>query len=158
MVIKVYTDGACSGNPGPGGWGVVFSNGENIKCLSGGAEYTTNNQMELRAVVEALNKILQKFSNESRFEVISDSSYVVNAINQKWLKKWEQNGWKTRKHENVKNKNEWLELLSALKELKKLKYEVRFIKVKGHSGNVLNEKADSLAVEESRKRNVKWQK
>lgn len=134
--VIIYTDGACSGNPGPGGWGSVLMYGNNKKEISGGKQDTTNNVMELTAVIEALK--LLKF--KCKVQVYSDSAYVVNAFNQKWIMGWMKNGWKNASKEPVKNKELWEELYQLTKE-----HEVTFIKVKGHSDNEYNNRCDELA-------------
>lgn len=139
--IVCYTDGACSYNPGPGGFAIVFiKNSEDISSLFYGAsEYTTNNRMELTAVVESI-----KLANAKGYEKItvhSDSAYVVNAILNNWHLNWIRNGWVTNQNKPVKNKDLWLKLINLMKEIK---VEVR--KVKGHSGERFNEVADKLAV------------
>ena len=140
--VKLYTDGACSGNPGVGGWGAILIYNDNIKEFSGGNPQTTNNRMELIAVIEGLKK-LKAICN---VEIYSDSAYVVNAINKDWIKNWEKNGWKNSNKENVANKDLWEELLNLLK-----KYPSTFIKVKGHSDNKYNNRCDELAVSEVNK-------
>lgn len=137
--VIIYTDGACSGNPGPGGWGSILMYRENKKEISGGKKDTTNNVMELTAVIEALK--LLKF--KCKVSVYSDSAYVVNAFNQKWIYGWMKNGWKNASKEPVKNKELWEELY----ELTKI-HEVTFIKVKGHSDNEYNNRCDEMAREE----------
>lgn len=134
--VIIYTDGACSGNPGPGGWGSILMYKENKKEISGGAKDTTNNIMELTAVIEAL-KIL-KFPCD--VEVYSDSAYVVNGFNQGWIYNWVKNNWKTSGKEPVKNKELWQELYDLTK-----KHNVKFIKVKGHSDNQFNNRCDEMA-------------
>lgn len=134
--VIIYTDGACSGNPGPGGWGAVLMYKENKKEISGGDNSTTNNIMELTAVIEALK--LLKF--ECNVKLYSDSAYVVNAFNQKWIYGWIKRGWKTSGNEQVKNKELWQELYNLTK-----KHNVEFIKVKGHSDNEYNNRCDELA-------------
>ena len=106
--VTIYTDGACSGNPGPGGWGAILMLGENRKEISGGSENTTNNIMELTAVIEAL-KILKR---PCKVNIYSDSAYVVNAFLQKWIYGWMKKGWKTAGGDPVKNKELWQELYS----------------------------------------------
>ena len=113
--IIIYTDGACSGNPGPGGWGAVLFSGEHKKEISGAEEHTTNQRMELKAVVEALKALKVK---DWDVEVYSDSAYLVNAFTQNWLKKWQQNGWRNSRKEPVANQDLWQELL----QLTSLKY------------------------------------
>ena len=134
--VIIYTDGACSGNPGPGGWGSILMYKENIKEISGAKDDTTNNVMELTAVIEGLK--LLKFP--CKVKLYSDSAYVVNAFNEKWIYGWIKNGWKNSGKEPVKNKELWDELYN----LKKI-HEVEFIKVKGHSDNQYNNRCDELA-------------
>ena len=141
-MIKIYTDGACSGNPGPGGWSVVIASGEKVKVLSGHEIETTNNRMELTAILNALEWCVKK--EISNVEIYSDSAYVVNAINQFWIKKWLANGWTNSKKEEVKNSDLWKRFIYYNKQVK-----AKFIKVKGHSKDTLNEMADKRAVEES---------
>lgn len=136
--ITIYTDGACSGNPGPGGWGSILMYKDNKKEISGGKENTTNNVMELTAVIEGLK--LLKFP--CKVKLYSDSAYVVNAFNQKWIFGWLKNGWKNASKEPVKNKELWEELYNLTKI-----HEVEFIKVKGHSDNEYNNRCDELARE-----------
>ncbi|MGI5911672.1 MAG: ribonuclease HI [Syntrophomonadaceae bacterium] len=135
--IVIYTDGACSGNPGPGGWGAVLLYGERIKEISGSDSSTTNQRMELTAVVEALKAL--KVTNWD-IVVYSDSAYIVNAFRQDWVGKWVRNGWKNSKKENVANQDLWKLLLNLKK-----KNQVRIEKVKGHSGDHWNERCDELA-------------
>ena len=134
--VIIYTDGACSGNPGPGGWGSILMYKGNKKEISGGKENTTNNVMELTAVIEGLK--LLKFP--CKVKLYSDSAYVVNAFVQKWIYGWLKNGWVNSNKEPVKNKELWQELY----ELTKV-HEVEFIKVKGHSDNEFNNRCDELA-------------
>ena len=136
--VLIYTDGACSGNPGPGGWGSILMYGEHKKEISGGKKDTTNNVMELTAVIEALK--LLKF--KCKVSLYSDSAYVVNAFNQKWIYGWLKNGWKNASKEPVKNKELWQELYDLTKT-----HEVTFIKVKGHSDNEYNNRCDEMARE-----------
>ena len=124
--VTVYTDGACSGNPGPGGWGAILMYNENKKEISGAEKETTNNIMEITAVLEAL-KILKE---ECEVKIYSDSAYVVNAFNQGWIYNWRKNNWKTANKEPVKNKELWEKLYELTQ-----KHKVEFIKVKGHSDN-----------------------
>ncbi|NLB52734.1 MAG: ribonuclease HI [Syntrophomonadaceae bacterium] len=135
--IIIYTDGACSGNPGPGGWGAVLMSGSNKKEISGADPQTTNQRMELMAVVAAL-KALKVTGWE--VEVYSDSAYLVNAFGQKWLDKWQQNGWKNSKKEEVANQDLWKELLDLTS-----RNRVTMKKVKGHAGDEYNERCDQLA-------------
>ena len=134
--VVIYTDGACSGNPGPGGWGSILIYDDIRKEISGGKKDTTNNIMEMTAVIEGLK--LLKYPCE--VEVYSDSAYVVNAFNQKWIQGWKKNGWKNSSKEAVKNRELW----EKLDELTSI-HDVRFIKVKGHSDNELNNRCDELA-------------
>ena len=140
--VTIYTDGACSGNPGPGGWGAILMLGKNRKEISGGSENTTNNIMELTAVIEAL-KILKR---PCKVNVYSDSAYVVNAFLQKWIYGWMKKGWKTASGDPVKNKELWQELYGLTKI-----HEVTFNKVKGHADNEFNNRCDEMAVAESKK-------
>ena len=134
--IIIYTDGACSGNPGPGGWGAILMYKDAKKEISGGCKQTTNNIMEITAVVEAL-KCLKV---ESNVQVYSDSAYTVNAFKQGWIYNWMKNGWKTSNGSAVKNKELWQELYELTKT-----HEVEFIKVKGHADNEYNNRCDELA-------------
>ena len=136
--VIIYTDGACSGNPGPGGWGAILMYKGAKKEISGGMKNTTNNIMEITAVVEAL-KCLKV---ESDVEVYSDSAYTVNAFKQGWIYNWMKNGWKTANKEPVKNKELWQELYALTK-----KHKVEFIKVKGHADNEFNNRCDEMARE-----------
>jgi len=134
--VIIYTDGACSGNPGPGGWGTILMCDGVKKEISGGKKDTTNNIMEITAVIEGLK--LLKYPCE--VEIYSDSAYVVNAFNQKWIMGWKKNGWKNSSKEDVKNKELW----QKLDDLVKI-HNVTFIKVKGHSDNEYNNRCDELA-------------
>ena len=134
--VTIYTDGACSGNPGPGGWGAILMYKENKKEISGGKKDTTNNVMELPAVIEALK--LLKFP--CKVKLYSDSAYVVNAFLQNWVINWQRNNWKTADKKEVKNKELWQELV----ELTNI-HDITFIKVKGHSDNEYNNRCDELA-------------
>lgn len=143
-IVRLYTDGACSGNPGPGGWSVVWYGKDKILNRSGGSKNTTNNQMELVAVLEAL-KLIESKSNKITYDICSDSAYVVNAINNGWLYGWRKNDWRTQSGDPVKNAYIWQDLYVTLVSLKMHKYMISFTKVKGHSGNPLNEYADKIA-------------
>ena len=134
--VTIYTDGACSGNPGPGGWGAILMYGDNKKEIFGAKKDTTNNIMEITAVLEAL-KMLKE---ECEVKIFSDSAYVVNAFNQEWIYNWQKNNWKTANKDPVKNRELWEELYSLTK-----KHKVEFIKVKGHSDNEYNNRCDLLA-------------
>lgn len=137
--VRIYTDGACSGNPGPGGWGAILMYDDHKKEISGYSSSTTNNIMEITAVLEAVK--LLKFPCE--LEIYSDSAYVVNAFNQKWIYNWQKNNWKTADKKPVKNKELWEELYSLLEQ-----HKFEFIKVKGHSDNEFNNRCDFLATNE----------
>ena len=134
--VIIYTDGACSGNPGPGGWGAILMYKDAKKEISGGMKNTTNNIMEISAVIEAL-KCLKV---ESDVQIYSDSAYVVNAFNQGWIYNWLKKGWKTADGKSVKNQELWQELYALTK-----KHKVEFIKVKGHADNEFNNRCDELA-------------
>ena len=139
--VIVYTDGACSGNPGPGGWGAILRYGDKKKELSGGASETTNNRMELTGVIEALSA-LKEPCNVSLY---TDSQYISNAINEGWLKSWIAHNWK-RKTGPVKNADLWQEVVRLFEV-----HNVEIHWVKGHSENEYNNRCDELAVAESRK-------
>ena len=134
--VTIYTDGACSGNPGPGGWGTILFYKENKKEIWGNKQDTTNNVMELTAVIEGLK--LLKFPCE--VDLYSDSAYVVNAFEQGWIYGWIKNNWINSNKESVKNKELWQELYNLTKI-----HKVNFIKVKGHSDNEFNNRCDELA-------------
>ena len=134
--VVIYTDGACSGNPGPGGWGAILMYKEVKKEISGGNKQTTNNIMELTAVIEGLKML--KFPCE--VDLYSDSAYVVNAFEQKWIDNWLKKNWKTASGDEVKNKELWQELYALTQT-----HKVKFIKVKGHSDNEYNNRCDELA-------------
>lgn len=140
--VVIYTDGACSGNPGPGGWAAILMAGGAKKELSGGEANTTNNRMELMGVISGLKAL----TRPCNVEVHSDSAYVVNAFSQNWIGKWASNGWKNSAKADVANSDLWKELL----ELTKI-HNVTFIKVKGHANNEFNNRCDELAVMESKK-------
>ena len=137
--VTIYTDGACSGNPGPGGWGAILMYNGAQKEISGSNKETTNNIMEITAVLEAI-KLLKE---ECKVKIYSDSAYVVNAFNQGWIYNWIKNSWKTANKEPVKNKELWEELYNLTK-----KHDVEFVKVKGHSDNEFNNRCDYLATSE----------
>lgn len=140
--VIIYTDGACSGNPGKGGWGAVLRYGDIENEISGFEQETTNNKMELTAAIEALKRL--KFPCE--VELYSDSAYLINGFNQYWLKNWKAKGWKTASGDNVKNEELWRELdrLSAI-------HKITWIKVKGHADNEYNNKCDRMATDEIKK-------
>lgn len=148
MKVRIYTDGACSENPGPGGWASVLVSDNDIKVNSGCNPKTTNNQMELTAVVVSLRRIVSNHCKGDTYEVYSDSAYVVNSINNNWIERWRLNGWKTSKGDDVKNVELWMECLKLLSQMKQMGIKITFIKVKGHSGDTLNEYADEIAKKE----------
>ena len=133
--VVIYTDGACSGNPGPGGWGAIMHFGDREKELSGGEKNTTNNQMELMAAISALEALKCPCS----VNLYTDSAYVKDGIT-KWIHGWKRNGWKTAAKKPVKNTDHWKRLLKALEP-----HEVEWHWVKGHAGHPENERADELA-------------
>lgn len=140
--MKIYTDGACSGNPGPGGWASVIPLNRNNIILRGGKANTTNNEMELTAVIEGLRAV----DLPEKVEIYTDSAYIERAFNENWLDNWQKNNWKTANKKDVKNRELWEELL-----IQTNKHDVTFIKVKGHSDNKFNNLCDKIAVEESLK-------
>lgn len=150
MKIRIFTDGACSGNPGPGGWAAIINLKDGKHSLKGSEVNTTNNRMELMAVTKALSHIMENGiegfdKKKDKIEIYSDSAYVINAINDKWIVKWKLNGWKTTKGKDVKNRDLWEEFMSLMMAFKSAKISVQFIKVKGHNGNAFNEMADEAA-------------
>lgn len=140
--VVIYTDGACSGNPGPGGWGALLSWNGKKKELSGGASDTTNNRMEMRAVIEAL-KALNK---PCRVEICSDSALIVNTFRKGWIENWQKRGWRKADKKPVENQDLWKEILEAM-----APHEVTWTKVKGHADDQWNILVDRLAVEASKK-------
>ena len=134
-MIEIYTDGACSGNPGPGGWGAILRSGETERELFGGEPQTTNNRMEMTAVIEALRALKKPVAAK----VHTDSQYVQKGISE-WIHGWKRRGWKTAGKDPVKNEDLWRELdrLAA-------QHEIEWIWVRGHAGHVENERADALA-------------
>ena len=143
--FTIYTDGACTGNPGPGGYGVVIKGPDKAQELSGGFALTTNNRMELLAVILGL-KALKEASEVTLF---SDSKYVVDAINQEWVFRWQTNKWKRNKRDKAENVDLWKQLLPLLK-----KHTVSFKWVKGHAGDPANERCDTLAVTAAKKKSL----
>lgn len=140
--VTVYTDGACSGNPGPGGWCAILRYGEIEKQLSGGEAKTTNNRMELTAVITGLSALKEPCA----VTLYSDSKYIIDAIQKGWAKKWRANGWMRNAKDPALNPDLWEKLLDLLE-----KHEVTFVWVKGHAGHPENERCDQLAVQESQK-------
>lgn len=137
QTVTIYTDGACSGNPGPGGWGAVLVSGEHEKELFGGEPHTTNNRMELTAVIEALAALKKPCT----VQLVTDSKYVVDAIEKGWAVKWRKNGWMRNNKEKALNPDLWQKLLELLEI-----HRVTFQWVKGHAGHPYNERCDALAV------------
>lgn len=153
MIYTVYTDGACSGNPGPGGYSAIFLAGDKeIMHISGSRSNTTNNCMELMAIVRSIKHILkgEEHAKSGIINIYSDSAYCINSITQGWYKFWAKNDWKTRDGQEVKNKELWEELNGLLTSTKRFKFF--FQKVPGHSGVHWNEEADRLAKEAMKKR------
>ena len=140
--VTVFTDGACSGNPGPGGWGAILRFGEHEKELSDGEAETTNNRMELLAVIAALSALKEP----CRVTVVTDSKYVSDAVTLGWAEGWRKKGWKRAGGAPAQNPDLWEKLLNLLKV-----HEVKFVWVKGHDGHPENERCDRLAVAESQK-------
>lgn len=136
--ISIYTDGACSGNPGPGGWGAVLIYKDNIKEISGFVNDTTNNRMEIFAIIKAFSALKQ----HCKVDVYSDSAYVINSFNKGWIRNWESNNWKKSDKKAVENQDLWRQLLLYVK-----KHEVNWHKVKGHSDNDFNNRCDKLATD-----------
>ena len=133
--IKIYTDGACRGNPGKGGWGVFIINGQESKKIFGGKIETTNNEMELTAAIKGL----EFFNSPTDLDLYTDSKYVMDGIND-WIHNWKRNGWKTAKKKPVKRSNLWIEL-DKLNNF----HDVKWYWIKGHSGDIGNDMADELA-------------
>ena len=140
--VEIFTDGACQGNPGPGGWAAILKYGKHQKEISGGEILTTNNRMEISAVIKAL-ELLKEPCN---LTICSDSQYVCNAIDKGWAKKWQKNNWKRNKNQPALNPDLWQKLLELLEV-----HSVKIVWVKGHSGHPENERCDRLAVAEINK-------
>ncbi len=140
--VTVYTDGACSGNPGPGGWASILEYGEVSRELSGGEANTTNNRMELTAVIAALRALNQS----CEVDLYSDSKYVIDALEKGWVYQWKRNGWRKKDRKPALNPDLWEQLLEQL-----ARHTVRLHWVKGHADNPKNNRCDQLAVSESRK-------
>jgi ribonuclease HI len=134
--VTIYTDGACSGNPGPGGWGAILMMGPHSKELSGFAPQTTNNRMEIQAAISALKAL----TRPCKVKLYSDSAYLVNAFRQNWIPNWLRNGWVNSKKEPVENQDLWKELLRTAEP-----HQIEWIKVKGHAENPYNNRCDELA-------------
>jgi len=139
--VDIYTDGACSGNPGPGGWGAILVAKGIEKEISGGEKRTTNNRMEMMAAISALSCLKMP----CQVNLYSDSAYLVNAFLQKWIVTWKRNGWKNSTKQTVSNMDLWVELdrLSTI-------HDITWIKVKGHSTHAYNNRCDELAVKQSK--------
>ena len=140
--VTLYTDGACSGNPGPGGWGAILEYMGTEKELSGGEESTTNNRMELTAVIEGL----QALKEPCIVELYSDSKYVIDGLSKGWAEGWRKNGWKKADKKPALNPDLWEQLLNLV-----AKHQLRYHWVKGHAENPKNNRCDALAVAESKK-------
>ncbi len=140
--VTIYTDGACSGNPGPGGWGAILSYGGHEKELSGGEAQTTNNRMELTAVIKALKALKEP----CQVLLYSDSRYVIDALSKGWVYGWQKNGWKKSDKKPALNVDLWEELLPLVR-----LHQMEYHWVRGHNDNEKNERCDRMAVEESKK-------
>ncbi len=140
--VEIFTDGACSGNPGPGGYGVILRYKGSVKELSGGERETTNNRMELTAVITGLSALKEP----CEVELYSDSKYIIDAVTKGWAKKWQANGWGKGDKKKALNSDLWEKLLALLD-----MHKVDFIWVKGHAGHPENERCDQLAVAESQR-------
>lgn len=136
--VIIYTDGACSGNPGPGGWAALLMYGDTEKVLTGAERRTTNNRMELRAALEAL----QALTEPCRVSLHTDSAYLARAFNEGWVENWQGNGWRTSKKKPVENQDLWKALVEQND-----RHEVEWVKVKGHADDDLNNRVDALAVD-----------
>jgi ribonuclease HI len=136
--VTVYTDGACSGNPGPGGWAAILRYGDRERVITGGEARTTNNRMELTAPIQALSALKEP----CRVTIHTDSSYVCRAFVDGWIDRWQRNGWRTASKAPVENRDLWEALLAQTR-----LHDVHWVKVKGHASDPLNNRADRLAVE-----------
>jgi len=142
MNIKIYTDGACSGNPGPGGWAAIIIGKDEVKKIFGGEKLTTNNRMELTATINALEYLEKQETNQlslKQIEIYTDSKYVQEGITV-WINNWERNNWKTSDKKNVKNVDLWKKLKELVKSI-----SIEWYWVKGHSNDTMNSLADKLA-------------
>jgi len=138
--IILYTDGACSGNPGPGGWAALLKYNGKEKELMGGEPHTTNNRMEMRAIIEGLKAL----KRPCVVRIHSDSALIINSFTKSWITGWQKRGWKKADKKPVENRDLWEEMLKVMKP-----HEVKWIKVKGHANDALNNRVDELAVEAS---------
>jgi len=136
--VVLYTDGACSGNPGPGGWAAILRYRDQEKVLTGAEPKTTNNRMELMAVLQGLKALKRPVE----VEIYSDSAYVVNAFEHGWIERWQRNGWRTSRGTDVENRDLWEAILQEAR-----RHKLRFIKVRGHADDAWNHRADALAVQ-----------
>lgn len=136
--VTIYTDGACSGNPGPGGWGAILMYGSFKKEISGGEAHTTNNRMELTAAIMALDALKEA----CEVNLYTDSAYLCRAFQENWIFNWQRNGWKTSGKKDVENKDLWMQLIAHTR-----KHAITWHKVKGHSDNIYNNRCDALARE-----------
>lgn len=143
--VKIYTDGACSKNPGPGGYGVILKYGSKVKELSAGFKKTTNNRMELKAIIAGLSALKEK----CQVTVYSDSKYVVDAVVKNWAQRWKKNNWYRNKDEKALNPDLWQELLNLIDQ-----HVVKFEWVKGHAGHKENERCDKIAVKAAKGQNL----
>jgi ribonuclease HI len=139
--VILYTDGACSGNPGPGGWGALLIWNGTEKELSGGEPDTTNNRMEMKAIIEGLRALKEK----CHVKIHSESALIINAFNQNWIQNWQKRGWRKSNKKPVENQDLWKEMLKVMSP-----HKVDWIKVKGHSTNELNNRVDGIAVSASK--------
>lgn len=137
--VEIYTDGACSGNPGPGGWAAILKVGPHEKEISGYHPDTTNNRMELTAAIKALEAL----NRPCKIKLYSDSAYLVKAFNEKWIDNWQKNGWRNSAKQAISNKDLWQKMLKLAS-----KHKIEWIWVKGHADNPYNNRCDELAVQE----------
>ena len=141
--VEIYTDGACLGNPGPGGWSAILRYRSHLKEISGGDENTTNNRMEITAALQGLSLLIEP----CEVTLYSDSRYLVDAVTKGWLTSWQKNGWRKKDRSEVLNQDLWQQLLPLLAQ-----HKVQFVWVKGHAGHPENERCDFLATSEASKR------
>ena len=140
--VDIYSDGACSGNPGPGGWGTVLLFGPHIKEMSGGEPHTTNNRMELLGAIRGLEELTERCA----VRLHSDSAYVINCFKQGWYRNWQRNGWRNAAKQPVENRDLWEQIVALAS-----KHDVEWVKVKGHSDDKWNNRCDELARAEAKK-------